>query len=106
MRKLPSKLPLRPVRLNQGPDMSTQPDLDAEELKFLAMQASRQNLGDQALLYLKRAIQRAPERGDLYYLMAAEHAQLGMLERAMEEMERALALSAELHTARLQLALL
>jgi tetratricopeptide (TPR) repeat protein len=29
-----------------------------------------------------------------------------MLERAMEEMERALALSAELHTARLQLALL
>jgi tetratricopeptide (TPR) repeat protein len=86
--------------------MSKPADLDAEELKFLAIQASGQKLADQALLYLKQAILRAPQRGDLYYLMAAEHAQLGMYDRAAEEMEHAIQLSPELHTARLQLGML
>lgn len=86
--------------------MSNLPDLDAEELKFLAIQASGQKLSDQALLYLKQAILRAPQRGDLFYLMAAEHAQLGMYDRAAEEMEHAIQLAPDLHTARLQLGML
>lgn len=81
-------------------------DLDADELKFLAIQASRGNQSEQALVYLKQAIGKAPQNGELHYLLAAEHAQLGMYDRAAEEMERALALTPALHTARLQLGLL
>ncbi|MBK4735680.1 tetratricopeptide repeat protein [Noviherbaspirillum pedocola] len=84
--------------------MST--DLDAEELKFLAMGASRANSPEQALVYLKHALQAAPEDGELLYLLAAEHAQLGMYDRAAEEMTRALALRPDMYTARLQLGLL
>lgn len=86
--------------------MSMPPDLDAEELKFLAIQASRNKQSHQALIYLKEALVRSPRQGDLYYLIGAEHAQLGMYERAADEMEHALALSPQLHMARLQLALL
>jgi tetratricopeptide (TPR) repeat protein len=86
--------------------MNPDTDLDPQELKYLAIQASRGNQSDQALIYLKHAIQRAPQDGELHYLLAAEHAQLGMYDRAAEEMERALALAPGLHTARLQLGLL
>jgi Flp pilus assembly protein TadD len=84
--------------------MST--ELDAQELKFLAMQASRDGSPEQALMYLKHALQAAPEDGELLYLLAAEHAQIGMYDRAAEEMTRALALRPDMHTARLQLGLL
>ena len=80
--------------------------LDPEELKFLAIQASRSKQADQALLFLKQAISAKPQDGELYYLLAAEHAQLGMYDRATDEMEHALLLSPGMHTARLQLGLL
>ena len=80
--------------------------LDPQELKFLAIQASRGSQADQALLYLKQAIRQAPQDGELHYLLGAEHAQLGMFDRAAEEMERALALAPDMHTARMQLGLL
>ena len=83
--------------------------LDPQELKFLAIQASRGNQADQAdqaMLYLKQAIRHAPQDGELHYLLGAEYAQLGMVDRAAEEMERALALAPDMHTARLQLGLL
>ena len=80
--------------------------LDPEELKFLAIQASRGKQADQALLFLKQAISAKPQDGELYYLLAAEHAQLGMYNRAADEMEHALLLAPGMHTARLQLGLL
>jgi tetratricopeptide (TPR) repeat protein len=86
--------------------MNSNTDLDPQELKFLAIQASRDNHADQALIYLKQAIRHAPADGELHYLLAAEHAQLGIYDRAAEGMERALALTPGLHTARLQLGLL
>ena len=86
--------------------MKSDIDLDPEELKFLAIQAGRGNQPDQALHYLKQAIRHAPQDGELHYLLGAEHAQLGMYDRAAEEMERALALAPDMHTARLQLGLL
>ena len=86
--------------------MNSNTDLDPQELKFLAIQASRDNRADQALSYLKQAIRQAPADGELHYLLAAEHAQLGMYDRAAEGMERAITLTPGLHTARLQLGLL
>lgn len=86
--------------------MKPDTELDPQELKFLAIQASRGSQADQALLYLKHAIRTAPQDGELHYLLAAEHAQLGMYDRAAEEMEHALVLAPDMHTARLQLGLL
>lgn len=86
--------------------MSNDIDLDADELKFLAIQASRNAQTEHALMYLKHAIQQQPTDGELLYLLAAEHAQLGMYDRAAEEMTAALDLNPEMHTARLQLGLL
>ena len=86
--------------------MNPDTGLDLQELKFLAIQTSRGEQPEQALLYLKRAIRTAPNDGELYYLLAAEHAQLGMYDRAAEEMEHALMLAPDMHTGRLQLGLL
>jgi tetratricopeptide (TPR) repeat protein len=86
--------------------MNSNTALDPEELKFLAIQASRGKQADQALLFLKQAISAKPQDGELYYLLAAEHAQLGMYDRAADEMEHALVLAPGMHTARLQLGLL
>jgi tetratricopeptide (TPR) repeat protein len=86
--------------------MNSNSSLDPEELKFLAIRASRSKQADQALLYLKQAISAKPQDGELYYLLAAEHAQLGMIDRAADEMEHALLLAPGMHTARLQLGLL
>lgn len=86
--------------------MSKDIDLDSDELKFLAIQASRDSRTEHALMYLKHAIQQQPADGELLYLLAAEHAQLGMYDRAAEEMTAALELKPEMHTARLQLGLL
>lgn len=86
--------------------MNSDTELDAQELKFLAIQASRSGQADQAIIYLKQAIRHAPQDGELHYLLAAEHAQLGIYDRAAEEMEHALALAPDMHTARLQLGLL
>lgn len=81
-------------------------DLDADELLHLAIQASQIDRHDQAITYLKRAAQKAPENADIAYFLGAEHAQIGLYERAMEEMAHALELNPDLHTARFQLALL
>lgn len=86
--------------------MSADINLDSQELKYLALQSSRDQRSDQAISYLKMAIQQEPEDSELYYLLGAEHAQLGMYDRAAEEMERALAFNPGLRTARLQLGLL
>ncbi|TCS37735.1 tetratricopeptide repeat protein [Paucimonas lemoignei] len=81
-------------------------DLDADELLHLAIQASQSDRHDQAITYLKRAMAKAPENADIYYFLGAEHAQIGLYERAMEEMAQALELNPALHTARFQLGLL
>jgi len=86
--------------------MNNDIDLDADELKYLAIQASRKSETEHALMYLKHAIRKQPADGELLYLLAAEHAQLGMYDRATEEMTAALNLNPDIHTARLQLGLL
>lgn len=80
--------------------------LEVEELKHLALKAMNGNKDEDAIRFLKQAIALAPERGELHYLLGAMHAQIGMLERAIEEVTRATALAPDLHAARFQLGLL
>ena len=80
--------------------------LDAEELLQLAIRASEANRHEEALSFLKRAIEQAPNDGKLYYMLGAEHAQIGLYDRAAEEMAKAVQLAPELHTAHFQLGLL
>jgi tetratricopeptide (TPR) repeat protein len=80
--------------------------LDQAELFQLALAASRGGDGAGAIAYLKAAVGRADATPAAHYLLGAEYAQIGLYDRAIDEMESALALDPALWTARLQLALL
>lgn len=80
--------------------------LDAEELLQLAIRASESNRHEDALGFLKRAIDQSPDDAKLHYMLGAEHAQIGLYDRAAEEMAKAVALDPKLHTAHFQLGLL
>jgi tetratricopeptide (TPR) repeat protein len=88
--------------------MNTSPsaDLDAEELLHLAIAASDRDQPERAIELLKRAIAANPADARAHHLLGAEHAQLGLFERAAEEMQRAIELDPELDAARFQLGLL
>lgn len=80
--------------------------LDADELMHLAIAASGRNDAEQAITLLKRAVELDPRHAKAHYLLGAEHAQIGLFERAAEEMRRAVEIDPQLHTARFQLGLL
>lgn len=80
--------------------------LDQAELLQLAKNASGGDDPAAAIAYLKEAVSRTDATGAAHYLLGAEYAQIGMYERAVGEMESALALDPALATARLQLGLL
>jgi len=80
--------------------------LDVEELLQLALRASGENSNEQSITYLKRALALKPNEGRLHYMLAAEHAQMGLYDRAAEEMAKAIELDPSLVTAHFQLGLL
>jgi hypothetical protein len=80
--------------------------LDIEELLQLAWAASDKGQPDQAITLLKRAIEAAPTDARCHYMLGAEYAQIGMFDRAGEQMASAIALDPGLHAARFQLGLL
>lgn len=80
--------------------------LDADELLHLALDASQKNQHEQTLGYLKQAIEIDPKNAKVHYLLGAEHAQIGMYDRAVEDMTRAVQLDPGLVTAHFQLGLL
>lgn len=80
--------------------------LDADELLHLALEASRESKHEDAITFLKRALGIAPEDARLHYLLGAEHAQIGLYDRAVEEMQKAVKLNPALETAHFQLGLL
>jgi len=81
-------------------------ELDAEELLFLALQAMQQDRDEEAISCLKRGLVLEPDNGILHHLLGAMYAQLGMIDRAVDEMTRAVTCAPELHMARFQLGLL
>jgi len=85
-------------------DTTTQ--LDAEELLHFAIQSSQNKENEKAILYLKHALQIEPNNAKLHYFLGAQHAEIGMFERAVEEMATAVNLDPNLETAHFQLGLL
>ncbi len=87
--------------------MTTSPSrLDADELLHLAIVALNEDQHESAIDYLKRAIEANPSHAKSHYMLAAEHAQLGLYDRAVEGMQKAVDLDPDLHTAHFQLGLL
>ena len=85
--------------------METLNQLDAEELYHLALQAINNKNHDKAIALLKMSLDLKPD-ANTQYILAAEHAEIGMLERATAEMCKAIELDSSLWTAYLQLGLL
>lgn len=80
--------------------------LDASEYLHLAIHASQENNHHASLNYLNQALQHEPNNPAVRYFLAAEHAELGLFERACSGMEEALALDPSMDIARFQLGLL
>ncbi|MCW8931135.1 MAG: tetratricopeptide repeat protein [Gammaproteobacteria bacterium] len=80
--------------------------LDADELLHFAIRASQNNESEKAILYLKHAIQQDPENAKLHYFLGAQHAEIGMYDRAIKEITKAIELEPTLDMARFQLGLL
>jgi tetratricopeptide (TPR) repeat protein len=85
--------------------MSSAANLDQEELVHLAIEASGQQRHGEAIEYLKQSLAKSRNFKALY-LLAAEHAQIGMTERAIEEFRQALEIEPGMAAARFQLGLL
>lgn len=80
--------------------------LDAEELLHFAIRASQAKQNEKAILYLKHAIIQDPNNAKLHYFLGAQHAEIGMYDRAVEEMGKAVEIDPSLETAHFQLGLL
>lgn len=80
--------------------------LDQAELLQLALNASTAGDSANTIAYLKEAVSRADADAKAHYLLGAEYAQITMYERAIGEMEAAIALDPTLSVARLQLGML
>jgi tetratricopeptide (TPR) repeat protein len=81
----------------------TYPKLDNEELLRHSLEAIDNDRHADAVAMLKTLLERDAEHMFATYLLAAEHAQLGMMDRAEEGFRRAVALGPEFPMARFQL---
>lgn len=80
--------------------------LDVDELLHLAIHASQQNQYEQTIEFLKHALEIDGSNAKVHYLLGAQHAEIGLYDRAAEDMARAIELDPTLVTARFQLGLL
>jgi tetratricopeptide (TPR) repeat protein len=74
--------------------------LDAEEYIHLALHAGA------CMSYLEEVLQREPRNARAIYLMAVQHAELGLTQRAIAGIKTALTIEPDLELARFQLGLL
>lgn len=87
-------------------DADTYAGLDAEELFYLGVKASREGRDADALRFLKLTVERAPSHAQAQWVLGAEYAGLGMPDRAREHFRAAVHLEPSLDTARFQWGLL
>jgi tetratricopeptide (TPR) repeat protein len=80
--------------------------LDAEELLYLGMHATRNNDARQGIECLKRCLELDPNSSRAMCLLGALYAQIGLYDRAKETLEHAIELDPGQHTAAFQLGLL
>lgn len=78
--------------------------LDMEELLRLSIDAIAGNRQADALVLLKTALEREPEHVHATYLLAAQHAQLGLVDRAETGFRKVVAAAPDLTIARFQYA--
>lgn len=80
--------------------------LDAKEYLHLAINAMARDEHHAALNYIKEVLELEPHNANALYLLGAEHAELGLYDRAVEEIEQALRIDPNIEMARFQLGLL
>ncbi|MDH5326002.1 MAG: tetratricopeptide repeat protein [Gammaproteobacteria bacterium] len=80
--------------------------LDEEELLHLALGSTKNNNTEEAITFLKRALALNPNNANVMYLQGALHAEIGMFDRAISEIEQAVTINPELYPAHFQLGLL
>jgi tetratricopeptide (TPR) repeat protein len=80
--------------------------LDAEEYFHLALHASAVGNHHACMTYLEEVLQREPRNARAIYLLAVQHAELGLTRRAISGIKAALSIDADLELARFQLGLL
>lgn len=76
--------------------------LDNDELLRLSVDAINGSRDAESIVMLKTLLERDPRNSHAQYLMAAQHAQLGMYDRAETEFRALMALGGELPAARFQ----
>lgn len=77
--------------------------LDSEELLRLSLLAIEANRDAEAISMLKEIVARQPDHFHAVYLLAAQHAQIGMFDRAESEFRAAVAMAPDFPVARFQL---
>jgi tetratricopeptide (TPR) repeat protein len=77
--------------------------LDIEELLRLALEAIKSDRDAEAISMLKQILVREPEHLHATYLLAAQHAQIGMFDRAEIGLRKALSQAPDFGIARFQL---
>lgn len=75
--------------------------LDSEELFHLAIHASKQGNHEEAISMLKQSLEQRPDAKAMY-ILAAEYAEIGMYDRALEGMRQATEMDPSLWTAHFQ----
>ena len=80
--------------------------LDAEEYFHLALHASAMGDHHACMNYLEEVLQRQPRNARAIYLLAVQHAELGLTQRAIAGIKTALTIEPDLELARFQLGLL
>jgi tetratricopeptide (TPR) repeat protein len=80
--------------------------LDSQELLHLALLASQESRHDAAITLLKQGVEQSPKDARLLFLLGAEHAQIGLYDRAIEEIGRSVQLDASISAAHFELGLL
>lgn len=80
--------------------------LDAEELLHVAITAAGEGRHADAIACLKAAAQRETNNAKILFMLGAEHAQVGLYDRAVVELQQAVDLDPSFAVARFQLGLL
>ena len=81
-------------------------ELDGDEYLHLALHASGKGDHHAALTYLKSALQIDARNALALYMLAAQHAELGLYQRARQEFREVLEINPDMEIARFQLGLL
>lgn len=80
--------------------------IDTEERFHLALHAASMGQPHVCVPYLRQVLQEQPTHARAMHLLAAQHAEIGLYERAISGMKAALAIEPQLEIARFQLGLL